>query len=36
VGYITRNPIIYLGVGQNYDDLEEFDRKKFIKSLGLD
>jgi len=36
VGYITRNPILFLGVGQGYKDLEIFDRKKFIKSLGLD
>jgi fused signal recognition particle receptor len=35
VGYITRNPIIYLGVGQGYNDLEKFDRKKFLASLGL-
>jgi len=35
VGYITRNPIIYLGVGQGYDDLEKFDKKKFLASLGL-
>lgn len=36
VGYITRNPILFLGTGQNYKDIERFDRKKFIKSLGLD
>jgi len=36
VGYVTRNPILFLGTGQNYNDLEPFDRKKFIKSLGLD
>lgn len=35
VGYITRNPILFLGTGQNYKDLEKFDRKKFLKSLGL-
>lgn len=35
VGYVTRNPIIYLGVGQEYDKLERFDKKKFIDSLGL-
>ena len=36
VGYVTRNPILYLGTGQNYKDLEKFDRKKFLKSLGLE
>lgn len=36
VGYITRNPILFLGTGQEYKDLEKFDRKKFIKSLGLE
>ena len=30
VSYITQKPIIYLGVGQNYDDLEEFDKYKII------
>lgn len=36
VGYITRNPILYLGVGQEYKDLEKFDRLKFLASLGLE
>jgi fused signal recognition particle receptor len=36
VGYVTRNPILYLGTGQNYEDLEKFDRNKFLKSLGLE
>lgn len=36
VGYITKKPILYLGTGQEYDKIEPFDKKKFIKTLGLD
>lgn len=35
VGHTTNKPIIYLGTGQNYEDLEPFDKKKFIEKLGL-
>jgi len=35
VSYVTGKPIIYLGVGQSLDSLEEFSPKKLIKSLGL-
>jgi fused signal recognition particle receptor len=35
VSYITGKPVLYLGVGQEYDDLEEFDKAKIIKNLGL-
>jgi len=35
VGYITNKPILYLGVGQEYEDLEKFDKKKFMEKLGL-
>ena len=35
VGYTTSKPIIYLGTGQKYDDLEPFDKEKFIQKLGL-
>jgi fused signal recognition particle receptor len=35
VSYITKKPIMYLGTGQRYEDLEEFDSGKLIKSLGL-
>lgn len=35
VGYITKKPILYLGIGQNYEDLELFNKKKFIEKLGL-
>jgi len=35
VGYITKKPILYLGIGQAYDKIEVFDKEKFIKRLGL-
>ena len=35
VGHTTNKPIIYLGTGQEYKDLEEFDKNKFIEKLGL-
>jgi len=35
VAFITKKPILYLGVGQNYEDLELFNKKKFIERLGL-
>ena len=33
VSHATRKPIFYLGVGQKYDDLELFNKQKFIDSL---
>jgi len=35
IGYVTKKPILYLGVGQDYDDIEPFDKKKVIRRLGL-
>jgi len=35
VGYVTKKPILYLGTGQQYDEIEPFDKEKFIKRLGL-
>ncbi len=35
VGYTTGKPILFLGTGQNYEDLEPFNKKKFIEKLGL-
>jgi fused signal recognition particle receptor len=35
VSYVTGKPIIFLGTGQNYEDLEEFDKDKLIRALGL-
>ncbi|MCL5068318.1 MAG: signal recognition particle-docking protein FtsY [Thaumarchaeota archaeon] len=33
--YVTQRPIIYLGVGQDYDDLMAFDLDEFIDSLFM-
>lgn len=35
VSYITKKPILYLGVGQEYGDLKKFDPKQLLESLGL-
>ena len=35
VGYVTKKPIYYLGTGQAYDKIEQFDKEKFIERLGL-
>lgn len=35
VGYVTKKPILYLGTGQEYDEIEPFDKEKFIDKLGL-
>jgi fused signal recognition particle receptor len=36
VSYITKKPILYIGTGQKYSDLREFDKEEIIKSLGLE
>jgi len=35
ISYVTKKPILYLGTGQKYEDLELFNKEKFIKRLGL-
>lgn len=35
VSYITKKPILFLGTGQEYKDLEPFDKHKILKSIGL-
>jgi len=35
LGYVSKKPILYLGTGQDYDNLELFDKNKFIEKLGL-
>ena len=35
VSYVTRKPIIYLGTGQEYEDLTEFNPRMVVDSLGL-
>lgn len=36
IAYITRKPILYLGVGQGYGDLAEFDYNAFLDSIFKD
>ncbi|HKU84066.1 MAG TPA: signal recognition particle-docking protein FtsY [Candidatus Nitrosocosmicus sp.] len=31
--YITSKPIIYLGVGQGYDDIIKFNRERFVETI---
>ena len=35
VSYITKKPILFIGTGQEYDDLKEFDSKIILDNLGL-
>ena len=35
VSYVTKKPILYIGTGQEYNDLKPFDKQEIIKSLGL-
>jgi len=36
VSYVTQKPIIFLGTGQEYNDLEEFKPSLIINNLGLE
>jgi fused signal recognition particle receptor len=36
IAYLTHKPILYLGVGQGYGDLAEFDHNKFLDSIFKD
>jgi len=33
VTYVTRKPILFIGTGQTYDDLEEFKPEKFVEMI---
>ena len=35
VSFVTGKPIYFLGMGQEYDDLEVFNSQKIVSSLGL-
>jgi fused signal recognition particle receptor len=35
IGYVTKKPIMFLGTGQNYEDLKEFKKEEIIEKLGL-
>ncbi|MFH0874904.1 MAG: signal recognition particle-docking protein FtsY [archaeon] len=36
VTYVTKKPILYIGTGQEYDDLIPFDKEKIIKQIGIE
>lgn len=33
VTYVTQKPILFIGTGQNYDDLEQFDPERFVQMI---
>ncbi len=35
VSYVTKKPILFLGIGQEYEDLQAFDKEKLLASIGL-
>ena len=35
ISYVTKKPILFLGTGQSYDDLEKFNAMKLLEKLGL-
>jgi len=35
ISYVTKKPILFLGTGQEYDNIEVFNKEKFIEHLGL-
>ncbi len=35
ISYVTKKPILYLGTGQEYDDLKEFNPELIISGIGL-
>lgn len=35
VSYVTKKPILFLGIGQEYDDLEVFDKEKMLSNVGV-
>jgi len=35
ISYTIKKPILFLGMGQRYEDLEEFDAKVILKRLGF-
>lgn len=35
VSYVTGKPILYFGIGQEYENLEKFSKEKMLERLGL-
>lgn len=36
ISHVTQKPILYIGTGQGYDDLQPFDKDVIINNMGLD
>ncbi len=36
ISYVTKKPVLYLGVGQEYTDIKPFNKNEIINSLGLE
>ena len=35
VSYVVKKPILFVGVGQKYKDLEKFSKEKILRNLGI-
>jgi fused signal recognition particle receptor len=35
ISYVTKKPIYFIGVGQNYADLKDFKKEEMIKNIGI-
>ena len=35
ISYVTKKPVLFIGTGQEYKDLEAFDKDKVLQSLGF-
>ncbi len=35
ISFVTKKPILYLGVGQTYDDLKAFDKNQLLAQIGI-
>ena len=35
ISYVTKKPVLFIGTGQKYEDLEEYDEEKILSNLGI-
>jgi len=35
ISYVTKKPVLFIGTGQNYEDLEIYDEQKILSNLGI-
>jgi fused signal recognition particle receptor len=35
ISYVTKKPVLFIGTGQTYDDLKQFNRKEIMEGLGF-